>query len=255
MDASRKGIPIPEGVPIDLLRLPADEVFNVGLPPMRRPKRRLDNDADEDHRPAPPVLSPQGIFAPLRRPAEHADLTFPVISTDGSYTNGNSGLESNQEDLASPRAGWGFTVATPSSGWLFDACGPVALAPLSPEYLGAARLSNNTGELTAMVVALRWLLHAGFPSARLEYDSQYAADVVRKVSRPHTNLTLVLQARRAFEDCESRGISVLFVKVRGHSNNALNDRADGLAEAGALLSSCRPQSLLRSCFALRTLAN
>ena len=38
-----------------------------------------------------------------------------------------------------------------------DVSGPVVLAPLDLFFVGASRHTNNVGELTAIVFALRWI--------------------------------------------------------------------------------------------------
>jgi ribonuclease HI len=56
--------------------------------------------------------------------------------------------------------------------------GPVELDPSSPHYLFAKVGSNNTGELSAICEALRWLLHSAPASqpAVICYDSECACE-------------------------------------------------------------------------------
>ena len=56
-------------------------------------------------------------------------------------------------------AGWGFHVCTLEPRvTLYEDCGPVILQSDSPDYRGAIRLTNNAGELTALIRAFQWIL-------------------------------------------------------------------------------------------------
>merc|ERR1711965_1146768 len=51
------------------------------------------------------------------------------------------------------------------------------------EYVGAADHTNNTGELTAILMALRLAVAAGWSGeVEIRYDSTYAADAVRALA-------------------------------------------------------------------------
>ena len=66
---------------------------------------------------------------------------------------------------ASQTAGWGFTVVTGGNGnddaaadETHSRCGHVVTDAQQPGYIGAERLTNNTGELTAIAQALEYIL-------------------------------------------------------------------------------------------------
>ena len=69
----------------------------------------------------------------------------------------------------------------------------------------------------------------------LVYDSQYTRDMcdVGDGAPPsRKNTTVVTLCRRLLQEAVDRGVKVIWVKVRGHSEEEGNDRADGAATAG-----------------------
>ena len=101
-------------------------------------------------------------------------------------------------------AGWGAVVVdgclgVPPVGGVATAelYGPVTLDASSPHFLGTEVGSNNTGELSAVCEALRWLIEADFLSpprpatprpACICYDSEYAANQAQVQRRSPTCL-------------------------------------------------------------------
>ena len=70
--------------------------------------------------------------------------------------------------------------------------GPVVLDKQSPYYVGAELMSNNTGELSAMCEAFKWLAeheHSGRPAV-VCYDSEYAANQAQNLHLAHKNQDL-----------------------------------------------------------------
>ena len=68
----------------------------------------------------------------------------------------------------------------------------------------------------------------------LAYDSQYTRDMcdVGDGAPPsRKNTTVVTLCRRLLHEAVNCGIKVVWVKVRGHSGDAGNDRADSAATA------------------------
>ena len=160
---------------------------------------------------------------PLCRPI---DISALVVSFDGSYTLDATGVSS--------RAGWGFTVAAPSSGFLADFCGPVVVSPFADFFIGAERATNNTAELSALTYALRWVSYfTGSCTVIIEFDSTYAANVGRRLYRAASNFALVLSARAAVDAAGAERV-LQWSHIDSHTGNLLNDRADGLAKFGAL---------------------
>ena len=80
------------------------------------------------------------------------------------YMDGSGG---NQR-AATPRAGWGFVCVTSGDGKddlhatrVDEGFGPVVTDTAAPAFRGALKHTNNTGELTACIEALTWLLEDG----------------------------------------------------------------------------------------------
>jgi ribonuclease HI len=147
-----------------------------------------------------------------------------VISCDGS---------SKGEGIS----GWGFTVAHASV--VADFCGPSVLDPGHAAFVGVCRHSNNVGEVAAILFGLCWA--AEFisqctargdlvPNIVLEYDSQYAADVIRRITRPRTNLTVIINARGVYDQVAE---FISWRQVASHTGQFLSERADLLANCGA----------------------
>ena len=141
-----------------------------------------------------------------------------IVSVDGSFDGS--------------LAGWGFTVANQSLDFLLDFCGPVVVDACQPLFIGARVLSNNTGELSALILALRWVRFHVLPHhlVVVEYDSDYAANTTRGSFRARANTSLVIAARSALYGISSQ---IQWRKVKSHTGLFLNDRADSLANCGA----------------------
>ena len=101
------------------------------------------------------------------------------------------------------------------------------------DYLGADRLTNNTGELSGLTMALLWArsLPPGLP-LKIQYDSEYAAKTTQRIWRAHANFRLILRARWAFDAVRAQRI-ITWTKVESHTGDFLNSRADLLAKFGA----------------------
>ena len=121
-----------------------------------------------------------------------------VISCDGSFRgNDDSGL--------------GFTIASNEWPRLLYFCGPTVLSTDDDTFIGACRHSSNVGEISAMLLALLWgddHLRSTLPASTsaegscsvvIEYDSEHAADVIRRRTRATSNLNLVLRARHVYD--------------------------------------------------------
>lgn len=93
--------------------------------------------------------------------------------------------------------------------------------------------TNNTGELTAIYRALchgmRWReLHAPGAEIKIHTDSQYSLGVLLMGWRAKANVALITKMKAKLKEARDGGF-VSFEKVKGHSNHALNDRADWVA--------------------------
>ena len=93
--------------------------------------------------------------------------------------------------------------------------------------------SNNTGELSAILAALSWLLHSAPPHlpATICYDSKYAADSILGSFNGTRNETLIYFGRALYTQVSIQR-SLTLQHVKGHSNNQWNDLADHLAKLG-----------------------
>ena len=180
-----------------------------------RPERRLP--------PPPPPAGGDDVAPPISLPRQPArpDWIFAdavIVSVVGSY----DGVE----------AGWGFTVANQSLGFLIDFCGPVVVDAFQPLFIGAHVRTNNTGELSGLIFALRWIREHIPPDQPVivEYDSEYAALTTQGKYKARANTSLVISARSAYSHVSSR---VVWRKMASHTGLFLNDRADTLAKCGA----------------------
>ena len=132
-------------------------------------------------------------------------------------------------------AGWGVVYY---NGEIVDIkCGPVKTSAHSKEddedFLGADEGTNNTGELTALVMAVRLALHYGVVGdLTVVYDSTYAANAAQGFSLSSANSQLIDVARRLICLAAQKGINLLFRHVYAHTGDHLNDLADSLAKLG-----------------------
>ena len=129
-------------------------------------------------------------------------------------------------------AGWEFTVADQTRDHLVDFCGPVVVDAMPPLFVGAHACSNNTGELSGLITALRWITYhvPSHSQVVLGYDSQYVAQTTQSLLRVNSNASLILNSRAACARAASR---VIRHKVEAHAGLLLNERADVLAKVGA----------------------
>ena len=143
------------------------------------------------------------------------------------------------------KAGWGSSArrlqpgdedsAANSGPALTEECGPVITSPSQPEFLGATRGTNNTGELSAVYHALTAASDLVKPGEEVLIlaDSRLAINTTLGVWAPRTNKAIVAANRRALAKLKARGIVVRFRHVRAHAGHFMNGRADSLARQGA----------------------
>ena len=172
------------------------------------------------------------------------DRTFsqPLPTSFHIYTDGSGGSSSSAE--APPQAGWGVAVFSQSNPnmetpWLAALYGPVNVTVYDPIWMGARVLTNNTGEVSAIGEACRYLLdvHTKLPvdhprCATIYYDSSYAYGAVTRLNKNKDNMelidtvaSLVASVRRVF--------NLKFVHVRAHTDIYGNEAADRLDSRGA----------------------
>ena len=150
-----------------------------------------------------------------------------VLYTDGGC-HGNQNVASNRTQPS----GWGVVVQE-NNATVAELYGPVDVDEGSPYFLGAEVCSNNTAELTGMGEALIWLRdHATRPGpVALYYDSKYAANIAQRIHTAHKNVALATRVQGLL-DAVNRSRPVHFLKVKGHSGDPGNDRADELSKLG-----------------------
>ena len=233
----RKGSDPPDTFDIEVPGLPSDAIFDMACPLARRRKTRVSSiPAPSLDIPVWPDAVALGDVPPPWRFWDAPSVDYDVlISSDGSFS---------PDDRI---AGWGFTAARTGHPRLLDACGPVCLDASLPTFIGAGILTNNTGELCAIVHGLNWLSSLP-PGLRVsfQFDSLYASNVIRRIWRARANLALVLSARDSFDKARLLH-DIRWEHTRAHQGSFFNERADLLAGYGATLSSpCVRDISLRS---------
>ena len=113
--------------------------------------------------------------------------------------------------------------------------GPVMTDMWDHRWIGARDHTNNTGELSAIIEAMLWLLQEapdnGSEPVMLRYDSQYAANLATGRWSPQCNQELVGEARRAVNEVMERR-NITWQHVYGHTGAHDNELADRAADKG-----------------------
>ncbi|CAK0910846.1 unnamed protein product [Prorocentrum cordatum] len=171
------------------------------------------------------------------------DMTNAMrIFTDGSARRGRD----RQRRHRCHAAGWGFAlyhVAEPNDQdtSLLEACGQVTTDVQDPRSVGATCLSANTGELTATIEALLWLLGHRLlvqPLARdgtriiVSTDSTYVRNLLQGVFQPKENFELATLATHLWQRCQT-AYDMIIRWVKSHNGNTGNEQADCLAKKGS----------------------
>ena len=121
------------------------------------------------------------------------DESIPLTERLSLYFDGS--CQENRNVTAETPAGWGVVVVRGDSGLgkgdgevVEELSGPVITSTDGDGYLGAEVGSNNTGELSAMAHALRWLLIEGSTNAvTIRGDSQFALKIAAGEWRTKAN--------------------------------------------------------------------
>ena len=158
-----------------------------------------------------------------------------TIATDGSgRRDGRAGYGVTARWLA-PDEDPSLPPLADAEPTLIEHYGPVDTDPASPMWIGASRATNNTGELTAVYVALqtaRAHCTAG-DTARILPDSMMALCTTTGAWKPCKHKALIARNVKELAALRSRGIDILFEHVRAHRGHSMNERADKLADLGA----------------------
>ncbi|MFQ3344415.1 MAG: RNase H family protein [Candidatus Poseidoniales archaeon] len=150
------------------------------------------------------------------------------------YVDGS--CEENRNVTSETPAGWGFCVIEGDSGLgrghgdlIYEESGKVETHSTSKIFLGAEVGSNNTAELSAIALALRWLLLEGTERpAVIRGDSQYAMNIANGTWKAKANRDLASTVQKLWQ--EVRHIKEIKCEhVRAHRGHRWNERADHLA--------------------------
>lgn len=142
----------------------------------------------------------------------------------------------NQNVTADTPAAWGMAIVVGDNGLgkgsgeiIEESWGPVVCNPTDEDFIGAEVGSNNTAELTAFAMALRWLLIDGDDKNAIIYtDSQYAGNLATGAWRAKANKILVKSVQNLWNEVKQiRPIE--WRHVRAHRGHRWNERADHLA--------------------------
>ena len=119
---------------------------------------------------------------------------------------------------------------------LYEESGRVVTNDKAPEFLGAAKGTNNTGELSAVYHALtranEVLPHGTQTTVLVLADSMLAICTTTGAWAARSNRTLVNKNKRALARLRGKGIDVRFRHIRAHEGHRMNERADALAKQG-----------------------
>ena len=145
----------------------------------------------------------------------------------------------NRNVTADTAAGWGFVVVIGDRGvgrgtgdLMHESSGPVITNPNSNEWLGAEVGSNNTGELSAMVHALRWILvNCPKGEVTIRADSMYALRITDGAWSAKANKKLAYLSQELWKEV-AQVVDLHNAHVKAHSGHRWNERADHLAYRG-----------------------
>ena len=153
-----------------------------------------------------------------------------AVYTDGGYRKHEVQAEVKEA------AGWGYVAVQRGDSnrhqdghVVHQDPGVVCTSPTMNQYEGAAVLSNNTAEITAMIRALTWISSLqGASKVTIYYDSMYAAAAARGLERATSNTDLIVKLRVALATARCHR-SIRFEHVKGHCGHKWNDYVDQLA--------------------------
>ena len=160
--------------------------------------------------------------------------SIPLAERLTLYFDGS--CQENRNVTAETSAGWGVVIvrgdfgASKGGGEIIEELsGSVITSSEDEGFLGAEIGSNNTGELSAMAHALRWLLIEGSTDAvTIRGDSQYALKIATGEWRAKANRELAARVQALWDEVTSLR-SVVAEHIRAHRGHRWNERADHLA--------------------------
>ena len=149
----------------------------------------------------------------VRESAER-DPEALCIYTDGSFHGGF--------------AGWGW-VAVQNGRRIASSSGPVITDPHDARWVGCQFHSNNSGEMSAVIHASKWLSSRPLGERTVIIPDSWWAIRAAKGSSPRFHRTAAHKAANLAEQ-----YFVEFGWVKGHSQHIGNNKADELANTGRL---------------------
>ncbi|MED5486194.1 MAG: RNase H family protein [Candidatus Thermoplasmatota archaeon] len=160
--------------------------------------------------------------------------SVPISERISLYFDGS--CQDNRNVTKDTLAGWGVVIVKGDSGLgrgdgeiIEEMSGRVLTDPSQDGYLGAEVGSNNTGELSAMAHALRWLLiEDSTDRVTIRGDSQYALNIAVGEWRAKANRELAARVQALWNEVTSLR-EVEAEHVRAHRGHRWNERADHLA--------------------------
>lgn len=145
------------------------------------------------------------------------------------------------------RCSWGFAaynVLDPVGDHqnLYEACGPVTLNAMAPQYIGAMRRTNNNAELAGGVESLLWLLAQALGNTTqlipigakvaLKFDSISVVGLINGKFIPKHNILLASLLIYLWKRAEEFYVLGKARWTKAHVGTFGNEKADKLAEAG-----------------------
>lgn len=133
-------------------------------------------------------------------------------------------------------AGWGFLVVKGDvplgkgkGEIIHESFGLVITNSNSEDYFGAEVGSNNTGELSAIAHALRWILiNCTNETVEICTDSTYAGNIASGKWKAKANKLLAAKVQYLWNEVEINQ-KLTWRHVRAHRGHRWNERADHLA--------------------------
>lgn len=147
----------------------------------------------------------------------------------------------NQNVDADTPAGWGIvvvkevgtTMSHSTGNVVYENWGPVVTDIEEDNYIGAEVGSNNTGELTAIYEALKFIESRTDESFVIFGDSMYAGKMAMSEWKAKENLDLVSKIRKKWDELKLAGHDMTWIHIKAHAGHLWNERADHLALSAA----------------------